>query len=193
MSPTPVSGGDPAARARAAALLAGVTAPGVRVLLAGAGADAAAEVRAALSDDARSRVVAVVGGAPTPSALRRLLAAGAAGIVPADALETALAPTCRAVAAGQLAVPLGMVRQVAPPSLSHREKQVLGLVVEGCTNREIARRLFVAESTVKTHLASVYEKLGAHSRADVAARVLDPDSGYEPSMLLAPVTSGAQA
>ncbi|WP_051222140.1 helix-turn-helix transcriptional regulator [Conexibacter woesei] len=187
---TPVRGGDAPAHARVAALLTGVVAPGVTVLL--AGSDPAAEVRAALAEGARSRIVVVVSGAPTPGALRRLLTAGAAGIVPAAELDTALAPTCHAVAAGQLAVPLGMVRQVARPSLSHREKQVLGLVVEGCTNREIATRLFVAESTVKTHLASVYDKLGAHSRADVAARVLDPDSGYEPSMLLAPVT-GAQA
>jgi DNA-binding NarL/FixJ family response regulator len=193
MSPMPVSGGDPAARARAAALLRGVMAPGVRVVLTGARADGAAEVRTALTRDPLSRVVAVVAGTPTPGALRRLLSAGASGIVLADEAGEVLAPTCRAVATGQLVVPLGMVRQVAPPSLSHREKQVLGLVVEGCTNREIARRLFVAESTVKTHLASVYEKLGAHSRADVAARVLDPDSGYEPSMLLAPVSAAAQA
>ena len=49
-------------------------------------------------------------------------------------------------------------------TLSAREQEVHALVCEGLTNAEIGRRLFIAESTVKAHTASVYEKLGVHSR-----------------------------
>jgi DNA-binding NarL/FixJ family response regulator len=51
-------------------------------------------------------------------------------------------------------------------------------VVLGFTNRQIADKLFLAESTVKTHLSSAFGKLDAHSRADVTARILDPENGY---------------
>jgi DNA-binding NarL/FixJ family response regulator len=112
------------------------------------------------------------------AAMRRALRAGAAGIVLEGELERALTPTARAVAAGQLAVPSSLRNQIAPRALSHREKQILSLVVLGFTNRQIADELFLAESTVKTHLSSAFGKLDAHSRADATARILDPESGY---------------
>ena len=87
-------------------------------------------------------------------------------------------PTARAILAGQLTVPSALGRQIAPQPLSHREKQVLALVVKGLTNREIAGRLYLAESTVKTHLASAFRKLDARSRADAVARIQDPETGY---------------
>jgi DNA-binding CsgD family transcriptional regulator len=60
---------------------------------------------------------------------------------------------------------------------SHREKEVLGLAISGHTNGEIATTLFLAESTVKSHLSSAYRKLGAASRKDAASLLLDPDEG----------------
>jgi DNA-binding NarL/FixJ family response regulator len=164
--------------------LRGVEAHGVGVLVAGA-EDPVGETRADVAEHPDEQVVVVLPAGPGVAVMRRVLVGGAAGIVLQENLQ-ALRSSVLAVAAGQLAVPVALVRQIAPRPLSHREKQVLGLVVEGCTNREIAQRLFVAESTVKTHLASVFAKLDAHSRAAVVARVLDPDSGYAPSMLLAP-------
>jgi DNA-binding NarL/FixJ family response regulator len=152
--------------------------------------DPVAEVRDHVTAHPHQPTVVVLPQDASVALMRRVLVAGAAGIVleqdPQVAHDDALDASVRAVAAGQLAVPAALVRQIAPRPLSHREKQVLGLVVEGCTNREIAQRLFVAESTVKTHLASVFAKLDAHSRAELVARVLDPDSGFAPSMLLAP-------
>jgi DNA-binding NarL/FixJ family response regulator len=44
-------------------------------------------------------------------------------------------------------------------------------VAEGHTNREIGQRLFLSEKTVETHLSRVFGKLGARSRAEVAAQV----------------------
>jgi DNA-binding NarL/FixJ family response regulator len=60
-----------------------------------------------------------------------------------------------------------MRRQMAPtgPKLSPRETQVLGLLAEGLGVGPIARRLFISESTTKTHVSKIYEKLGAANRA----------------------------
>jgi DNA-binding NarL/FixJ family response regulator len=58
-------------------------------------------------------------------------------------------------------------RMQAPvgPKLSPREGEVLELLVDGLVISQIARRLFISESTAKTHVANIYEKLGAGNRA----------------------------
>jgi DNA-binding NarL/FixJ family response regulator len=71
-------------------------------------------------------------------------------------------------------VPRTLSRQVLKPVFSHREREILGLVAEGATNREIADHLFLAESTVKSHLSTAFTKLGVRTRAEAAALVLDP-------------------
>ena len=53
----------------------------------------------------------------------------------------------------------------ATPGLSKRELEVLRLVAGGATNREAARTLFISETTVKTHLLHLFEKLGVRDRA----------------------------
>ena len=146
-----------------------------------------------LTGDARARVTTIAehagqrSGAPlvatmpssaTPGLLRRALRAGADGIVFDGDVDDNLVATVRAVAVGQLVVPLVLRGQVAPRPLSYREKEILSYVVHGYTNSQIAAALFLAESTIKTHLSSAFDKLGARSRAEAAALVLDPDSGY---------------
>jgi len=64
---------------------------------------------------------------------------------------------------------------VPPPSalvepLSERELEVLGLVAQGPSNREIAERLFITVGTVKTHVHNIYGKLGVRGRTQAAAR-----------------------
>lgn len=71
--------------------------------------------------------------------------------------------------AAYLALP---VEPLADP-LTERELAVLKLVAAGRTNREVAEELFVAEGTVKAHVASIYRKLGVHSRAEAASRAAD--------------------
>jgi DNA-binding CsgD family transcriptional regulator len=51
------------------------------------------------------------------------------------------------------------------PSLTERELDVLALVAQGMTNRQISSRLFISPSTVRTHLEHIYDKLGVRSRA----------------------------
>jgi DNA-binding CsgD family transcriptional regulator len=54
------------------------------------------------------------------------------------------------------------------PTLSHREREILALAVTGSANREIAARLYLTESTVKTHLSWAFRRLGVHSRREAA-------------------------
>ncbi len=57
-------------------------------------------------------------------------------------------------------------------SLTTREAEVLELVADGGSNREIARRLFISEPTVKVHLRHIYDKLGVRNRAEASARAV---------------------
>ncbi len=109
--------------------------------------------------------------------VREALMAGAAGVVLWKDLDLALAPSVRAVLAGQASVPRGHWREIEPPALSSREKQILGLVVMGYSNSQIAQQLFLAESTVKSHLSSAFGKLGVRSRNEAVHLILDPDRG----------------
>ncbi len=109
--------------------------------------------------------------------IRAALAARAKGIVSAQSVERTLTPCVRAVVAGQLCVPDEHSEQLLAPALSAREKQVLGLLVMGYMNSQIAERLFLAESTVKSHLHSAFGKLGVRSRHEAVDTILDPERG----------------
>lgn len=120
--------------------------------------------------------VVIVCEAVRPGELRLALAAGVSGIVPEEHLTT-LGPCLAAVRAGQVCVPMQHSRQIEPAALSAREKQILGLVVMGYMNSQIAEQLFVAESTVKSHLSSAFGKLGVRSRNEAVDLILDPERG----------------
>jgi DNA-binding NarL/FixJ family response regulator len=118
-----------------------------------------------------------------PGELRNALAGGIAGIVLAEQLDSQLLPCLQAVRSGQVCVPRALARQVEPARLSPREKQILGLVVMGYMNGQIAERLFVAESTVKSHLSSAFAKLAVSSRSEAVELILDPERGLGTGIL----------
>ena len=60
---------------------------------------------------------------------------------------------------------------------------MLRLAVTGHTNGQIASTLFLAESTIKSHLSSAYRKLGASSRSEAASMIFDPDEGLAETIL----------
>jgi DNA-binding NarL/FixJ family response regulator len=135
------------------------------------------ELVAAASRHESEAPVVVVCDDVGAGAARPLLEAGAAGLVlHGDAAQT-LAPSLRAVIAGQVCVPRPCARQVERPVLSIRERQVISLVVMGCMNCEIAERLYLAESTVKSHLSSAFAKLGVHSRHEAVDLIVNPMTG----------------
>jgi DNA-binding NarL/FixJ family response regulator len=113
----------------------------------------------------------------------RYLQAGADGVVFKDELSTALASVVRCTCAGQITVPRTVRQLVSPPALSYREKEVLELASRGLTNSQIASRLYLAESTVKTHLSSAFRRLGVSSRREAAALMRFADNEMRRQLL----------
>jgi DNA-binding NarL/FixJ family response regulator len=111
------------------------------------------------------------------SEVRRALELGVDGVVLEKEAEDALAAVVAVVCAGQVSVPSGQRGDVRAQALTTRERQVLAFVIAGCTNAQIADELFLAESTVKSHLSSAFSKLGVSSRNEAATMILDPDRG----------------
>jgi DNA-binding NarL/FixJ family response regulator len=135
-----------------------------------------------LRDDHRGPIVAILERLPTARGARAVSAL-LDGSVLADDLERTLLPTLRAVAAGQCVVPRSIRDLLERPPLSPRERQVLAMVVLDFSNAEIAEKLFVTESNVKSHLTSAFSKLGVTSRNAAAELILDHESGLGPGIL----------
>jgi DNA-binding NarL/FixJ family response regulator len=108
---------------------------------------------------------------------------GVDGVVLEETLDDCLPLAVRAACAGQLSLPRSWRAQVRRPVLSTRQKQILGMVVLGFTNIQIARKLYMAESTVKSHLSSAFTKLGVSSRNEATALILDPENGLGTGIL----------
>lgn len=105
------------------------------------------------------------------------LKAGAVGYVLKGAPAGEIAQAIRAVAGGGSyltpRVAARVVAQVKAPRrsglLTARERQVLGLVARGRSNKQIARDLAITERTIKFHMTSIFNKLGADNRAQAIA------------------------
>jgi DNA-binding NarL/FixJ family response regulator len=101
------------------------------------------------------------------------LEAGASAFVPKTApADEVVASSPSAFTAADLAE--AMKRRLAPagPQLSPRESQVLRLLADGMSVAGIAKQLYVSESTAKTHISKLYEKLGAANRAQALMTAL---------------------
>ncbi|WP_322754578.1 MULTISPECIES: response regulator transcription factor [unclassified Frankia] len=113
-------------------------------------------------------------------ALFAAIMAGAAGYVLKQIRGNDLIGAVRTVASGQSMLDPAVTQRVltrlrdgAPEdrmlsALSERERQILGLIAEGLTNRQIASRIHLAEKTVKNNVSSILEKLGLTSRTQAA-------------------------
>jgi DNA-binding NarL/FixJ family response regulator len=117
------------------------------------------------------------------------LRAGALGYLLKDVSGAELAEAVRTVAAGGVLIEPSVARKVVaefarladpppgrpadaglPEPLSDREREILGLLAQGLTNREIAGRLHLAEGTVKNYVTTILHKLGARDRTQAALR-----------------------
>ncbi|WP_406082502.1 response regulator transcription factor [Streptomyces zaomyceticus] len=129
-------------------------------------------------------------------ALIDAIMAGAAGYVLKQIKGSDLVSAVRTVATGQSmldpATTARLMRSLRAPEaakppggerlavLSERERSVLDLIGEGLTNREIAKRLYLSEKTVKNHISRLLSKLGVERRvqaAVIAAQVHEHDAG----------------
>lgn len=118
-----------------------------------------------------------------PAYVREALAAGAAGYILKDAAIAELKAAIAQVRAGQSAVSLDLVNAAlrgAPlPGreadlfriLTGRERDVVALVTEGLTNKEIGRRLEISPATVKVHVERIIGKLGVADRTQAAVLI----------------------
>jgi len=106
---------------------------------------------------------------------RDALQAGASGFVHAEMMPDQLVRALAVAARGELVAPrelLGYVltkdRSGDLAALSVRQREILGHVVEGLSNAEIGRRLYLSESTIKQHLRAAYKQLGVSNRTEAA-------------------------
>jgi DNA-binding NarL/FixJ family response regulator len=130
--------------------------------------------------------VIVMGLLPLQEDVADYVRAGASGFIMKDASFEDFFSTIRAVAAGAEVLPQaltnslftqivqnvvgsGKARVLDAVSLTNRERQVIDLLGEGLSNKEIATRLHIAVHTVKSHVHNVLEKLALRSRLEVAA------------------------
>ena len=112
--------------------------------------------------------------------LREALRAGAAGYIIKRAMESELISAIQAVCRGELYVHPALTRSLfedlspahgayqQPETLTPREVDVLRLIAEGFTNRQIAESLSLSVRTVESHRATIMDKLDLHSRAALA-------------------------
>jgi DNA-binding NarL/FixJ family response regulator len=105
------------------------------------------------------------------------LEAGATGYLLKDTPRSELQQAVRSAARGESVLSPAVAdvltrRPQRRTSLSPRELEVLALIADGATNRDVATRLFITEATVKTHLIHIYGKLEVKDRAAAVAAAL---------------------
>ncbi|MFF8845725.1 response regulator [Streptomyces sp. NPDC015127] len=112
----------------------------------------------------------------TDADITRAIEAGATGYLLKAERPEELFAAIRAAAEGRTALSapvagrvMDRMRGAAGPTLTERERDILGQLARGLGNREIARALFISEATVKTHLGRIYAKLGVDTRAGAVA------------------------
>ncbi len=136
--------------------------------------DGVAATRLLLAERPDTRVVALTSFSDRQR-VTDILAAGATGYVLKDSRPDDLLAAVRAAADGHVPldprVAAALLPTREPPladQLSEREKQVLRLVATGLANKQIARRLGIAESTVKVHTGNIFRRIGVTDRTSAA-------------------------
>lgn len=111
----------------------------------------------------------------------RAVDAGAIGYLLKDSTPDEIFGAVRGALAGRSvlspAVASRLVQQMQRPqeALTARESELLSLLAEGMTNRELGKALFISEATVKTHLGHIYAKLGVDTRSAAVSVALRRD------------------
>jgi DNA-binding NarL/FixJ family response regulator len=126
--------------------------------------------------------VVVVSANDERESVEAALRAGAAGYIPKTSKPDVVIAALKLVAAGGTYLPLELLGKDAgaggPDNLSERQHEVLGLLLKGQSNSEIARHLGMAENAVKHHLSAIYQSLGATTRGE--AMIAATRRGYKP-------------
>jgi DNA-binding NarL/FixJ family response regulator len=136
------------------------------------GAGVIAEIR---RDDPSARII-ILTTYDTEEDIYRAVRAGARGYLLKDARRIEVLEAIRRVHRGETVLPSGvtakLAHRMADDSLSQREQEVLTLLADGKTNREIGAAIHVEESTVKTHLRSIFTKLHVVTRTEAVTAAM---------------------
>ncbi|MEU5882786.1 response regulator transcription factor [Spirillospora sp. NPDC047279] len=117
----------------------------------------------------------------TDTDIERAVEAGAVGYLLKDATREQLVDAIHAAARGETVLAPRVAQKLVarmrrpPTTLSPRELDVLGAVADGLSNPEIAKRLFIGEATVKTHLLRIFAKLDVSDRTHAVVVAMDRD------------------
>lgn len=142
------------------------------------------QVLEAVTRDALSTRVVLLSAQVDSETVYRVVAAGACGYLSKDAGAGELCEAIEAAGRGETVlareIQSGLASQIqrqaqpidARPELSDRERQVLALIAEGHSAPEIGKQLYLSPATVKSHLATLYEKLGVSERAAAVAEAM---------------------
>ena len=143
----------------------------------GSGIDVCRDVRSALP----STYCLILTSFDDEDALLSAVLAGASGYVLKEVHGTGLIDAIRQVALGRSLIDPGLAARVmkrallGPPvdarlaALKEREREILNLIAEGLTNRQIGAELFVSAKTASVHISNILRKLGVSTRVDAAA------------------------
>ncbi len=123
-------------------------------------------------EDASARVI-VLTTYDTDNEIYRAIKAGAKGYVLKDARREELLHCIRRVNRGETCIPQSLLEKLAAgvsgETLTGRELEVLTLLAQGRSNKEIGANLYISETTVKAHLRSIFGKLDVLSRTEAIA------------------------
>jgi two-component system nitrate/nitrite response regulator NarL len=141
-----------------------------------------AEVAAAVTRDELPTRVLLISAHDDAAIVYHALQEGAAGFLPKESSRSEIVAAVLSCAKGRDVLPASMAAGLAGeirkrnepsgPTLSAREREVLVMIADGKTIPSIAGELYLAPSTVKTHVQRLYEKLGVNDRAAAVAEAM---------------------
>ena len=142
------------------------------------------------SENLSTRLVFLI-GSDQDSALVMSAAADGYSVIPKDVAPEVLVQSLRQIAEGQRLLPLLSSEQAisrgqsaitgnALTTLTDRERQIMRLVSEGLSNKEIGRRLNIADGTIKVHLHNIFQKLEISNRTVLAALAISQNDRAGP-------------
>ena len=131
--------------------------------------DGVGAIEAIRREDASARVI-VLTTYDTDTEILRAIKAGAKAYLLKDARREELLDCIRRVNRGETCIPAALVQKLttglSSESLTGRELNVLELLARGKSNKEIGANLYISETTVKSHLSSIFRKLNVLSRTE---------------------------
>lgn len=121
--------------------------------------------------------VVILSGSANPSIMQRVLAQGAVGFITKSCLSEDLLQALRLVLSGEVYSAPEFVQAypdehtsvtTGPPVFTPRQEEVLHLLLDGCSNREISDKLCLSDETIKTHITTILRSFGVKTRTQAA-------------------------